>query len=82
MTDSTLLTGHDLTLPLFGIDGLPEHITKLSISVEANELVLINCEFYATEAQGKQIKANFETLQSQYVLIDRAELESLRKAVA
>lgn len=82
MTDSTLLTSYDVGFPPLGIEGLPVHITKLSISIEANELVLINCEFYATEAQGKQIKATFETLQSQYVLIDRAELASLRKAVA
>jgi hypothetical protein len=70
MTDH-LVTANDIADPFLGIEGLPKHIKRLELVIDAEDIVLIRCEFYPEAALMKRIEAALTPVFKEFALVDR-----------
>ena len=70
MTDH-LVTSNDIAQPFLGIEGLPKHIKRLELIVDAEDIVLIRCEFYPEAALMRRIEEALTPVFKEFALVEK-----------
>lgn len=70
-----LVTCNDIAEPFLGIKGLPKHIKRLELIVDAEDIVLIRCEFYPDEDLLRQIEGALTPVFAEFNLTKKEPAE-------
>ncbi len=66
-----LVSSHDLAEPLLGIKGLPKHLKRLELIVDAEDIALIRCEFYPEEDLIRDMEAALTPVFAEFNLVKK-----------